>query len=80
MNVLSMLSLSVNELVRDSFAYNIERLPCQPYWKLTLTQDRKSGDMIRYIDVQSELLSQVLRKVLRNVKAVSTAEDKPSVS
>jgi hypothetical protein len=75
-----MSSLSVNELVCDNFACEIERLPCLPNWKLTLTQDRKSGDVIQYIDVKSELLSQVLRKVLRNVRAVSTAEDKPSVS
>ncbi|KAJ6122759.1 hypothetical protein N7512_005224, partial [Penicillium capsulatum] len=41
--------------------------------------DRKSEEVTPYIDIKSEILRDTLRGVLRNIKAVSLMEDKPSI-
>jgi hypothetical protein len=41
--------------------------------------DRKSEEVIPYIDIKSEGLRDILRAVLQDVKAISLMEDKPSV-
>jgi len=41
--------------------------------------DKNTKDVTSYIDVKSGLLREILRDVLRDVKAVSLMEDKPSV-
>ena len=69
---MSTYSLSVNVLVRDVFACRIERL-------LIARLDRKSEEVMPYIDVRSESLRDILREVLYDIKAVSLMEDKPSV-
>ena len=41
--------------------------------------DKNTKETTSYIDVKSEPLREVLRDILRGVKAVSLMEDKPSV-
>lgn len=71
--MLSMCSLSANVLVGDTFGYRAESL-------LTIGLDRKSEEVISYVDIKSEGLCGILREVLHDIKAVSLMEDKPSVS
>lgn len=55
------------------------RLLCPVYQLLMTFADRKSKETTFYIDIKSELLRDILREVLRNVRAVNLMEDKPSV-
>ncbi|KAJ6112321.1 hypothetical protein N7523_008382 [Penicillium sp. IBT 18751x] len=41
--------------------------------------DRKSEEVMSYVDVKSEGLRDILREVLHGIKAVSLMEDKPSI-
>ncbi|KAJ6046919.1 hypothetical protein N7444_008173 [Penicillium canescens] len=41
--------------------------------------DRKSEEVMSYVDVKSEGLRDILREVLHDIKAVSLMEDKPSI-
>ncbi|KAJ6061001.1 hypothetical protein N7444_001697 [Penicillium canescens] len=41
--------------------------------------DRKSEEVISYVDIKSEGLRDILREVLHEIKAVSMMEDKPSI-
>lgn len=70
--MLSMCSLSANVLVGDSFGYGAESL-------LMIGLDRKSEEVISYVDIKSEGLRDILREVLHDIKAVSLMEDQPSV-
>ena len=50
-------------------------------WPLTnLSEDRKSEQVTRFIDVKSKLLCDILRRVLQDLRAVSVIGDKLSVS
>ena len=70
--MLNMHSLSVNVLVRNVFAQGTEPI-------LIAWLDRNSDEVTSYIDIKSEGLRDSLRVVLRDIKAISLMEDKPSV-
>jgi hypothetical protein len=70
--MLIMCSLSVNALVGDTFGYRAESL-------LMIGLDRKSEQVMPFVDVKSEGLRDILREVLHDIKAVCLMEDKPSV-
>jgi hypothetical protein len=70
--MLIMCLLSVNVLVGDAFGYGAES-------QLMIRLDLKSEEVISYVDIKSEGLRDVLREVLRDIKAVSMMEDRPSV-
>lgn len=70
--MLNMLSLSVNVLVRNVFAQEIEPI-------LIAWLERNSEEVTQYIDIKSEGLCDILREVLHDIKAISLMEDKPSV-
>jgi hypothetical protein len=70
--LISTLLLSETMLVRNTITFKFRFL--------TSASDKQSKDTTSYIDVKSELLRDILREVLRDVKSVSVMEDKPSVT
>ena len=72
MNTLSMFSLFANVSVSDASACIAEN-------KLMTRLDRRSEEVIPYIDIKSKGLRDILRDVLRDARAVNLMEDKPSV-
>ena len=46
---------------------------------LIVLLDRNSEEVMRYIDIKSEGLRDILRVALHDIKAISLMEDKPSV-